>query len=151
MDLQQQMKPILAEPLSRAEATEVRHLFHDLIRASGQHSLKYLQAVKELADCFPYQRDQIFETPEKDIQRWLQGLLPGCEKIVMQTNMSGGYTIAFRGPKNQKRFTYGSAFSERGGWLRARFRQIWPRLVPNSGRPFLFVVNGPYAYFLETS
>ena len=90
MDLQQQLKPILAEPLARAEVTEVRHLFHDLIRASGQYNLKYIRALTELADCFPYQCDQIYETPEKDIQRWLQGLLPGCEKIVMQTNMTGG-------------------------------------------------------------
>ena len=81
MDLQQQLQPIFAEPLSRTEATEVRHLFHDLIRAAGQHSLKYLRAVTELAECFPYQRDQIFETPEKDIQRWLQGLLPGCATL----------------------------------------------------------------------
>ncbi len=101
----------------------------------------------ELSRCFPY-NEVIIADPAKDVYLWLRGKIRKGN-IVMQTNMSGGYTIAFT-YRSRRRVLYGSAFSERAAWLRRRFVQLWPKIKPNNGKPFLFVVRQHHYYFLET-
>jgi len=97
--------------------------------------------------CFPVFEKviKVVHDPLRQIYHWLRSL--SMKDIVMQTDMTGAFTIVFSGKRPKP--LRGGKLSRRALWLRERFQLLWPVVVPNGGKPFLVVVRGSVYYVLE--
>lgn len=136
-----ELAPVFAAKSTDSDRLEVLRLASELDQEDD------MEVEKILHSCFPVFEKVItvVHDPLRQIFHWLRSLSP--KDIVMQTDMTGAFTVVF-GRKKQRPLE-GSKHSSRAAWLRERFKMLWPAVVPNGGRPFLVVVRGTLYYVLE--
>ena len=147
--LEQSLTGVLESPLSKRDVCAISKLESTLYSSAKEE--RDCRAERILSQSFPVDRNplRIYVGALDQVAHWLRGLLPRSDNIVMLTNMTGAHIIAYRSKQNKKLFCRGAVGSARANWLKCRFEDVWPAIVPNDGKPFLFIARKHCHYVLE--